>query len=50
MDGAFTILDFPDQSDASILYLETATSDLYLETPEELSVISSYLTSYAHLR
>jgi hypothetical protein len=36
MDGAFTILDFPDQSDASIVYLETATSDLYLETPEEL--------------
>lgn len=36
MDGAFTILDFPDQSDASIIYLETATSDLYLETPEEL--------------
>ncbi|KAA9375495.1 helix-turn-helix domain-containing protein [Microbispora cellulosiformans] len=36
MDGAFTILNFPDRSDPSIVYIETATSDLYLETPEEL--------------
>ncbi|MFC0866206.1 DUF5753 domain-containing protein [Sphaerimonospora cavernae] len=36
MDGAFTILNFHDQSDPSIVYIETATSDLYLETPEEL--------------
>lgn len=37
MDGAFTILNFPEQSDPSIVYIETATSDLYLETPEELA-------------
>ncbi|WP_327045335.1 helix-turn-helix domain-containing protein [Microbispora sp. NBC_01189] len=36
IDGAFTILNFPDRSDPSIVYIETATSDLYLETPEEL--------------
>ncbi|MER5644500.1 helix-turn-helix transcriptional regulator [Streptosporangium sp. NPDC002524] len=36
MDGAFTILNFPDQNDPSIVYIETATSDLYLETSEEL--------------
>ncbi|MGC5010423.1 helix-turn-helix domain-containing protein [Streptosporangium sp. DT93] len=36
MDGAFTILNFQDQDDPSIVYIETATSDLYLETHEEL--------------
>ncbi|WP_440063660.1 DUF5753 domain-containing protein [Streptosporangium sp. OZ121] len=36
MDDAFTILNFPDQNDPSIVYIETATSDLYLETSEEL--------------
>ncbi|WP_405084819.1 helix-turn-helix domain-containing protein [Microbispora sp. NBC_01389] len=36
MDGAFTVLNFPDRSDPSIVYIETATSDLYLETQEEL--------------
>lgn len=37
MDGPFTILNFPDQGDPSVVYIETATSDLYLETPEELT-------------
>jgi transcriptional regulator with XRE-family HTH domain len=37
MDGPFTILDFPEQGDQSIVYIETATSDLYLETREELA-------------
>ncbi|GAA3023112.1 helix-turn-helix transcriptional regulator [Streptosporangium longisporum] len=36
MDGAFTILNFQDQDDPSIVYIETATSDLYLEAHEEL--------------
>lgn len=36
MDGAFTILNFPDQSDPSIVYIETATSDLYLEATADL--------------
>jgi transcriptional regulator with XRE-family HTH domain len=36
MDGPFTILDFPEQEDQSLVYIETATSDLYLETREEL--------------
>ncbi|MFJ2029739.1 helix-turn-helix domain-containing protein [Streptosporangium sp. NPDC087985] len=36
MDGAFTILNFPDRNDPSIIYIETATSDLYLETSEDL--------------
>jgi hypothetical protein len=37
MDGPFTILDFPEQGDQSLVYIETATSDLYLETREELA-------------
>ncbi|MEV0345544.1 helix-turn-helix transcriptional regulator [Nonomuraea sp. NPDC050680] len=36
MDGAFTILNFPDQNDPSIVYIETATSDLYLEAAADL--------------
>ncbi|MBT2233437.1 hypothetical protein KLK06_47085 [Nonomuraea sp. NEAU-A123] len=37
MDGPFEILNFPDPGDPSVVYIETATSDLYLETPEELT-------------
>ncbi|QYC40223.1 hypothetical protein Nocox_13025 [Nonomuraea coxensis DSM 45129] len=37
MDGPFTILDFPEQGDQSLVYIETATSDLYLEAREELA-------------
>ncbi|MEV7964889.1 helix-turn-helix transcriptional regulator [Sphaerisporangium sp. NPDC088356] len=34
--GAFLILDFPSPDDPSLVYMETATDDLWLETPEEL--------------
>lgn len=34
--GSFVILDFRTDLDPSIVYLETATDNLYLETPEEL--------------
>jgi transcriptional regulator with XRE-family HTH domain len=36
MDGPFTILDFPDQADADLVYAENATGGLFLEKEEEL--------------
>ena len=32
----FTILDFPAETDRSIIYLETVTDDLYMDKPEEV--------------
>lgn len=46
MEGPFTILDFRD-GDGSIVYVETAMSDLYLETAEELR---SYTLIFDHAR
>lgn len=46
MEGPFTILDFRD-GDGSIVYVETAMSDLYLETTEELR---SYTLIFDHAR
>jgi len=36
MDGPFTILDFPDQGDADLVYAKNATGGLFLEKEEEL--------------
>ncbi|GAA1468732.1 helix-turn-helix domain-containing protein [Nocardiopsis exhalans] len=36
MEGAFTILEFPEPRDTPITFVETATTGLALETPEEL--------------
>jgi transcriptional regulator with XRE-family HTH domain len=36
MDGAFAILDFPDQVDPDVVYVENATGGLFLEKEEEL--------------
>lgn len=36
MHGPFVILDFPSELDPSVVYLETATDNLFLERPEEL--------------
>jgi transcriptional regulator with XRE-family HTH domain len=47
MDGAFTIYEFSEPSDPAVVYLENATSDLYLETPEELR---RYALLFDHLR
>lgn len=47
MDGAFTILSFPEPADPAVVYLENATSDLYLENPDE---IRRYSLLFDHLR
>jgi transcriptional regulator with XRE-family HTH domain len=36
MDGAFTILSFPEQAHPDIVYVEHRTGDLWLENPKEL--------------
>jgi transcriptional regulator with XRE-family HTH domain len=47
MFGKFAILEFLDTSDASVVYLEGVTSDLYLEKPND---VQSYGVMYEHLR
>ncbi|WP_433368953.1 DUF5753 domain-containing protein [Streptosporangium sp. CA-115845] len=46
MEGSFMILDFKE-GDGSIVYVETAMSDLYLETKEELR---GYTLIFDHAR
>ncbi|GAA4917473.1 hypothetical protein HNR25_002394 [Streptomonospora salina] len=36
LDGAFYLLEFPDQEDPDVVYLEQATSGLVPEAPEEV--------------
>ncbi|WP_078871596.1 helix-turn-helix domain-containing protein [Streptomyces caatingaensis] len=47
MYGKFCILEFHDPQDASTVYLEGITSDLYLEKPSDVQV---YSVMYEHLR
>ncbi|MFB7194432.1 helix-turn-helix domain-containing protein [Streptomyces sp. NPDC056240] len=47
MYGKFAILEFHDALDASVVYLEGVTSDLYLEKPTD---VQSYAVMYEHLR
>lgn len=47
MYGKFVILEFQDAMDASVVYLEGVTSDLYLEKPND---VQSYTVMYEHLR
>ncbi|MEU9885221.1 helix-turn-helix transcriptional regulator [Sphaerisporangium sp. NPDC051011] len=50
MAGQFVILDFIEPSDAPVVYLETDTEELYLETPEQIAhynVIFDYLRAMA---
>ncbi|WP_329132859.1 helix-turn-helix domain-containing protein [Streptomyces sp. NBC_01476] len=47
MYGKFAILEFEDESDSSVVYLEGVTSDLYLEKPID---VQSYSMMYEHLR
>ncbi|MER6139104.1 helix-turn-helix transcriptional regulator [Streptomyces sparsogenes] len=47
MSGQFTILEFSDESDTSVVYLEGVTSDLYLEKHTD---VQSYSMMYEHLR
>ncbi|MFI1965697.1 helix-turn-helix domain-containing protein [Streptomyces pathocidini] len=47
MYGKFAILEFADALDASVVYLEGVTSDLYLEKAND---VQSYTVMYEHLR
>ncbi|PWI45938.1 helix-turn-helix transcriptional regulator [Streptomyces sp. ICBB 8177] len=47
MYGKFAILEFEDASDATVVYLEGVTSDLYLEKPND---VHDYSMMYEHLR
>jgi transcriptional regulator with XRE-family HTH domain len=47
MLGTFVLLTFPEPADPDIIYLETDTSSLYLEEPQD---ISRYSEIFDHLR
>ncbi|MFD3483848.1 MULTISPECIES: helix-turn-helix domain-containing protein [unclassified Streptomyces] len=47
MYGKFAILEFQEASDATVVYLEGVTSDLYLEKAND---VQSYTVMYEHLR
>ena len=47
ISGQFAILEFPDASDSSVVYIEGVTSDLYLEKATD---VQSYSVMYEHLR
>jgi transcriptional regulator with XRE-family HTH domain len=47
VNGQYAILEFPDASDSSVVYLEGVTSDLYLEKSHD---VRSYSVMYEHLR
>ncbi|MFH8715064.1 helix-turn-helix domain-containing protein [Streptomyces zaomyceticus] len=47
MYGKFAILEFQEAMDASVVYLEGVTSDLYLEKAMD---VQSYAVMYEHLR
>lgn len=47
MYGKFAILEFHEAMDASVVYLEGVTSDLYLEKAND---VQSYAVMYEHLR
>jgi transcriptional regulator with XRE-family HTH domain len=47
VNGQYAILEFPDASDSSVVYLEGVTSDLYLEKAPD---VQSYSVMYEHLR
>lgn len=47
LNGQYVVLEFPDMSDSSVVYLEGATSDLYLEKPQDLQ---KYGLIFEHLR
>jgi len=47
MYGSYTILEFQEDMDASVVYLEGITSDLYLEKAPD---VQSYSVMYEHLR
>ncbi|WP_049580619.1 helix-turn-helix domain-containing protein [Streptomyces sp. SBT349] len=47
VNGQYSILEFPEASDSTVIYLEGGTSDLYLEKPHD---VQYYSVMYEHLR
>ncbi|MET7637395.1 helix-turn-helix transcriptional regulator [Streptomyces sp. NPDC005438] len=47
VNGQYAILEFPEASDSTVVYLEGVTSDLYLEKAND---VQSYSVMYEHLR
>ncbi|MET9930889.1 MULTISPECIES: helix-turn-helix transcriptional regulator [unclassified Streptomyces] len=47
ISGQYSILEFPDTSDSSVVYIEGVTSDLYLEKAQD---VGKYSVMYEHLR
>ncbi|MQS08624.1 helix-turn-helix domain-containing protein [Streptomyces alkaliphilus] len=47
VNGQFAIMEFPDATDSTVVYLEGVTSDLYLEKPND---VQNYGVMYEHLR
>ncbi|WP_418957581.1 helix-turn-helix domain-containing protein [Streptomyces tritici] len=47
ISGHYAILEFPDASDSSVVYIEGVTSDLYLEKAND---VAKYSVMYEHLR
>ncbi|MFI1111624.1 MULTISPECIES: helix-turn-helix domain-containing protein [Streptomyces] len=47
LNGQYAILEFPDASDSSVVYIEGVTSDLYLEKAND---VHKYSVMYEHLR
>ncbi|MFI8928748.1 helix-turn-helix domain-containing protein [Streptomyces sp. NPDC053474] len=47
LNGQYAILEFPDASDSSVVYIEGVTSDLYLEKAHD---VQQYSLMYEHLR
>lgn len=47
VSGQYAILEFPDASDSSVVYIEGVTSDLYLEKSND---VQRYSVMYEHLR
>ncbi|MFE5588789.1 helix-turn-helix domain-containing protein [Streptomyces sp. NPDC056549] len=45
--GHYSILEFPDTSDSTVVYIEGVTSDLYLEKAQD---VGKYSVMYEHLR
>ncbi|MEV5435140.1 helix-turn-helix transcriptional regulator [Streptomyces sp. NPDC052682] len=47
VNGQYSILEFSDAADSSVVYIEGVTSDLYLEKPHD---VQKYTVMYEHLR
>jgi hypothetical protein len=47
INGQYSILEFADAADSSVVYMEGVTSDLYLEKAQD---VQKYTVMYEHLR